>query len=412
MSEIKQGYKQTEFGRIPKDWTLCSFKDVLTTFSSGATPYRGIPEYYKGSIRWISSGELNYNRITETIEHISELAVSRTNLKIHSEGTFLMAITGLEAAGTRGRCAIVGAPSATNQSCLAINGTDKMTTAYLFWFYKHWGDYLALKYCQGTKQQSYTASIAKELPICCPPTPAEQQAIASVLSDIDSLISALDKKIAKKQALKQGAMQQLLTVKKRLPGFTEPWVEKRIGDIGLIVTGSTPSRSVYDYWGNEFAWISAVDFQNKYIYDSKQKLTELGKGTCRILPVNSVLVTCIASIGLNAITKVECATNQQINAIVCNDYFCNEFVYYIMQINKQKLLDIAGQTAVPIISKNEFELFSVYVTPNKEEQQAIAQILTDMDKEIEQLQEKRNKYTALKQGAMQKLLTGQIRIKY
>lgn len=216
---IPQGYKQTEFGPIPSDWGVCTFQNVLTTFSSGATPYRGIPEYYKGNVRWISSGELNYNKIFDTIEHISQQAVRNTNLRVHQSGTFLMAITGLEAEGTRGRCAFVGAPATTNQSCLAINGTERMCTEYLFWFYRMWGQYLAFKYCQGTKQQSYTANIVKNLPIYGPKDIAEQKAIAEALGDIDGLIAALDKKIAKKRLIKQGAMQQLLTGKKRLPGF-------------------------------------------------------------------------------------------------------------------------------------------------------------------------------------------------
>lgn len=133
---VTQEYKQTEFGPIPSDWILCTFQDVLTTFSSGATPYRGIPEYYKGNVRWISSGELNYNKILDTVEHISQQAVRNANLRVHQPGTFLMAITGLEAEGTRGRCAFIGAPATTNQSCLAINGTERMCTEYLFWFYR------------------------------------------------------------------------------------------------------------------------------------------------------------------------------------------------------------------------------------------------------------------------------------
>ena len=187
---IPQGYKQTEFGPIPLDWDLCTFKDVLATFSSGATPYRGIPEYYNGDVRWISSGELNYNHIYDTLEHISQQAVRNTNLRIHKPGTFLMAITGLEAEGTRGRCAFVGTPSATNQSCLAINGTDKMCAEYLFWFYRMWGQYLAFKYCQGTKQQSYTADIVKKLPIYGPKDITEQRAIAEALSDVDDLFKS------------------------------------------------------------------------------------------------------------------------------------------------------------------------------------------------------------------------------
>lgn len=234
---IETKFKKTEFGLISNDWLYCSFEDVLSTFSSGATPYRGISEYYKGNIRWVSSGELNYNCIIDTNEHISEAAKNNTHLRLHPSGTFLMAITGLEAEGTRGRCAVIGKPSTTNQSCLAINATDKMTTQYLFWFYCFWGNYLAFRYCQGTKQQSYTAAIVKKLPICAPQKIKEQTAIVTALADVDELITALDKKIAKKKLIKQGAMQQLLTGKKRLPGFSGEWVEKKLGEIFYICAG-------------------------------------------------------------------------------------------------------------------------------------------------------------------------------
>ena len=99
---MKEGYKLTELGEIPIDWKFKFFKDVMTGFSSGQTPSRAIPEYYRGNIRWITSGELNYNVITDTIEKITPQAVRRTNLKILPKGTFLIAITGLEAEGTRG----------------------------------------------------------------------------------------------------------------------------------------------------------------------------------------------------------------------------------------------------------------------------------------------------------------------
>lgn len=215
---IETKFKDTELGKIPEDWESGKFQDFLATFSSGATPYRGIPDNFKGDVRWISSGELNYNIINETLEHISHEAVVRTNLKIHQPGTFLMAITGLEAAGTRGRCAIVGKPSTTNQSCLALNSTDKMGTDYLYWFYNFYSETLAFKYAQGTKQQSFTADIVRKLPIYCPKEKSEQTRIATALSSIDSLISELDKLIDKKRAIKQGTMQQLLTGKKRLKG--------------------------------------------------------------------------------------------------------------------------------------------------------------------------------------------------
>lgn len=219
---IKQGAMQellTGKKRLPGfygEWKHGVWKDVLAGFYSGATPYRGRADYYKGNIRWVSSGELNYNIIKDTIEHISEKAKSETSLIAHPAGTFLMAITGLEAAGTRGSCAILGNDATTNQSCMAIYGTDKMVIPYLYQYYLLNGEELAFQYCQGTKQQSYTAAIVKELPIYYPCDIVEQQAIAQVLSDMDSEIEQLEKKLVKYQQIKQGMMQELLTGRIRL----------------------------------------------------------------------------------------------------------------------------------------------------------------------------------------------------
>ena len=219
---IKQGTMQellTGKKRLPGfygEWKHGVWKDVLSGFYSGATPYRGRADYYKGNIRWVSSGELNYNIIKDTIEHISEKAKSETSLIAHPAGTFLMAITGLEAAGTRGSCAILGKDATTNQSCMAIYGTDKMVIPYLYHHYLLNGEELAFQYCQGTKQQSYTAAIVKELPIYYPCDIVEQQAIAQVLSDMDSEIEQLEKKLVKYQQIKQGMMQELLTGRIRL----------------------------------------------------------------------------------------------------------------------------------------------------------------------------------------------------
>ena len=128
-------FKHTELGIIPDDWEIKEFQDVMTGFFSGATPYRGRPDYYKGEIKWITSGELNYNIITDTNEKINEEAVRNTNLKILPVGTFLFAITGLEAEGTRGSCAFTGVESTTNQSCMALFPKEILDNDYLYHFY-------------------------------------------------------------------------------------------------------------------------------------------------------------------------------------------------------------------------------------------------------------------------------------
>ncbi len=220
--QLKQGAMQellTGKKRLPGfngEWRMRQIGEVIDHCSSGATPYRGKPDYYRGTVKWITSGELNYNVITDTIEHISDEAVRATNLRMHPAGTFLMAITGLEAAGTRGACGIVGSPATTNQSCMAIYPSPELTTAFLYHYYVLRGNDLALRYCQETKQQSYTAKLVRLLPIDLPPTAEEQSAIAAALSDMDAEIAALETKLAKARQLKQGMMQELLTGRIRL----------------------------------------------------------------------------------------------------------------------------------------------------------------------------------------------------
>lgn len=391
---VTQEYKQTEFGPIPSDWILCTFQDVLVTFSSGATPYRGIPEYYKGNVRWISSGELNYNKIFDTVEHISQQAVRNANLRVHQPGTFLMAITGLEAEGTRGRCAFIGAPATTNQSCLAINGTERMCTEYLFWFYRMWGQYLAFKYCQGTKQQSYTASIVRNLPIYGPKDIAEQQAIAEALSDIDGLIAALDRKIAKKRLIKQGAMQQLLTGKKRLPGFADLWVEKKLGEIVYITTGRKDVNEGSSYGAYPFFTCSTLIMRsNSYSFD-KEAILIAGNGDVGNLHYYN--------------GKFEAYQR----TYVLYDFIENvQYLYlYLQAFLIHALNDGKVGSTIPYIVLTQLTDFVVKLPQDKAEQTAIATILTDMDKEIADLETKRDKYRLLKSGMMQKLLTGQIRL--
>ncbi|CAK2222222.1 type I restriction enzyme, S subunit [Vibrio crassostreae] len=211
-----KGTQPSELGEIPEDWDVYVINDVTESLSSGGTPFRGNKSFYKGTNLWITSGELKYGRITDTIEKINNEAIKASHLKVHPEGTFLMAITGLEAAGTRGSCGIVGKPATTNQSCMAIYPNKQLTSEFLFHWYVYNGDELALKYCQGTKQLSYTAGLLKTLPILLPKNPEEQTAIATILSDMDEEIQALKQRLSKTRQIKQGMMQELLTGTTRL----------------------------------------------------------------------------------------------------------------------------------------------------------------------------------------------------
>lgn len=414
MVEMKRKYKKSEYGLIPVDWKEGTFADFLEGFSAGATPYRGITSNFKGKIKWISSGELNYNRINDTIEHISEEAFTKTSLKIHPEGTFLMAITGLEAAGTRGRCAFVGNPAATNQSCMAIYPTDKMINEYLYYFYRKYSEILANKYCQGTKQKSYTSNIVKLLPIVCPPSIKEQASIATALSDVDSLISALTKKIEKKKAIKQGLMQQLLTGKKRLPGFGEKWVEIELGQHSIMNSGGTPSTANPEYYGGKIPFLSINDITNagKFIYETEKTITEEGlkNSSARLFKKGTIMYAMYASVGKCAITKIRISCSQAILGINVDSTLDADFLYYYLVSIQDDVLNY-GQTGTQTnLSKQIISSFILNVPSSKAEQTAIANILSDCDSEIAALEEKRDKYKEIKQGMMQQLLTGKIRL--
>ena len=210
----------------------------------------------------------------------------------------------------------------------------------------------------------------------------EQTKIASFLSLIDERISTQMKIIEEWEKLKKGMIDELFLQKLILKEFDNEWEEISIGAIGTVVTGGTPSKKESKFWGGDFAWVTAQDFTEKYIYNSVLKLTDKGKKKSRTIPRNSVLVTCIASIGLNGINKVECAINQQINAIICNPLNYYEFIYYAILANTERLKNLAGQTAVPIINKSVFEKFTISKPKSLKEQQKIASILSSFDKKL------------------------------
>lgn len=238
--------------------------------------------------------------------------------------------------------------------------------------------------------------VLNSLEIVFPKTIAEQRAIAEALSDIDGLIAALDKKIAKKRLIKQGAMQQLLTGKKRLPGFTDSWVEKKLGEI-------------LDYEQPQPYLVVSTDY-----VDSGIPVLTAGKsrilgytteqfGIYNKLPVIIFDDFTTDSKYISYPFKVK-SSAMKVLSLKNNDYDLR-LVYELMQQIDFPLKDHQRYWI------SEYSQLTISIPKDREEQTAIATILTDMDKEIADLEAKRDKYSLLKSGMMQKLLTGQIRLK-
>lgn len=189
----------------------------------------------------------------------------------------------------------------------------------------------------------------------------------------------------------------------RFKGFSGQWEEKDIKDIGCVVTGTTPSKSEPVYWDGDFIWVTAQDMKNKYINDSILKLTNTGKLKARGIPANSILVTCIASIGLNAINNQQCATNQQINSIICNIDYYHEYIYYAIESRIELLKNLAGQTAVPIINKSTFESFAIISPTSKSEQKMIGNYFQNLDNLITKNEQQLTKLKNIKKACLEKM---------
>lgn len=393
MELIADKYKQTEFGLIPEDWNIVEFQEVMDGFSSGQTPYRGKPEFYKGNIPWITSGELNYNVITDTKEKITPEGLRYANLKIIPKGTFLFAITGLEAAGTRGSCAITGIDATTNQSCMALYPkVGLLTTAYLYHFYVRYGNELAFKYCQGTKQQSYTGGIAKKLPIIVPPTIAEQTAIATALSDMDALISNLEKLIEKKRMIKQGVMQDLLTGGKNNSRLKGNWTERQIG-FYLNIKHGKDQKKIQNLTGNYpiLGTSGIIGWSDKFLYDKP-----------------SVLIGRKGTIDRPQYFDTPFWTIDTLFYSEIKDNCDPKFLYYKFQMIPWKNFNEAS--GVPSLSAKQVESISIRCPNEVKEQIEIREIIDSISDEIVALEQLRDKYSLVKQGMMQSLLTGKIRL--
>jgi type I restriction enzyme S subunit len=228
-----------------------------------------------------------------------------------------------------------------------------------------------------------------------------------VLSDIDALISSLDQLIAKKRDIQQAAMQQLLTGQRRLPGFSGEWDVKRLGDLCTLGMGRTPSRINDAYWGRGYKWLSIADLKAKVITESSEEITELAAKQIPLIKKGTLLMSFKLSIGRLAFAGCDLFTNEAICSF--NELKANaEYLYYALQ---RVDFSLYGKQAVKGFTLNKASLQLVEVAiPAIEEQTAIATILSDMDAELAALETRRDKAHQLKQGMMQELLTGRIRL--
>jgi len=398
--EVRPGYKRTEVGVIPEDWDSRNFAEVGKVIDGD----RGIN--YPSRVEFLDSGYclfLNAKNVTKRGFNFSEcMFITQSKDRLLNKGKLVRGDVVLTTRGTVGNVAFfddfVPFENIRINSGMVVlrNEGSNLVTAYL---YKVLQSRLVQdqvdRFVFGSAQPQLTVRLIQSFQIPLPPLP-EQRAIVAVLSDVDALITALDKLIAKKRAIKTAAMQQLLTGKTRLPGFSGEWEVKRLGDVSEIKTGKKNNEDKVEDGAYPFFVRSQTVLRiNTYSFDGEAVLVP-GEGG-----IGSIFHYVNGRFDYHQrVYKISDFTSQA----------CGKFIYFCMlqNFNRQATRNSVKATvdSLRLPTFQEFE----FLAPSFDEQQAIAAILSDMDAEIAALERRRDKTRALKQGMMQELLTGKIRL--
>lgn len=394
---LTKGYKQTEVGLIPEDWGLKELDQILT-FGSG----QDYKHLLKGDIPVYGTGGI--------MTYVNEYLYEGESVGIGRKGTIDKPV-------------FLSEKFWTVDTLFYSHSFKNAIPKFIYY------NFLLIKwkeYNEASGVPSLNKNTIGKIKIPLPPTLTEQKAIATALSDVDELIANLDKLITKKKAIKQGAMQQLLTPPhkggKRIDGFNGDWVEKSIGKIGATY-GGLSGKSKNDFENGNYPYITFLNVMYNTVIDTSIfEYVKIGAGEQQNQTRNGDLFFNTSSetpeeVGMCAYLN-EDIHNLYLNSF-CFGFRLKEesevdglFFSYLINssIGRKLFLSLAQGATRYNLSKSNFNKLFINVPNTKKEQKAIAQILTDMDVEIEQLETKKAKYQNIKQGMMQELLTGKIRL--
>jgi type I restriction enzyme S subunit len=440
MKETK--FKQTEVGMIPCDWEVKTLGSLTDKCSYGV-----------GAEARVYCGYVKYIRITDIDDESHRFSPSPITSPsffqekhIVQKNDLLVARTGASVGKSYlydekdGKLVYAGFLMKLN----VFNADSK----YVFYntLTKSYWNWVASESAR-TGQPGLNLQQMKLYSIALPPTIEEQQRIANALSDVDTLIANLEKLIAKKKNIKQGAMQQLLTGKKRLPGFgsderrkechsersakreveessgykmTElgmipsDWEVKPIKELGLFLGGGTPSTKNESFWKGNIPWISSADLNDDDIehISMTRFITQeaVNFSATQICPQGTILIIARVGVGKLALSQQKVCTSQDFCNLIPSKENDSKFLAYALLPVMKRMSNESQGTSIKGVAVDEIKKVQIIVPSSKAEQTAIANVLSDMDTEISALETKLAKYRTLKTSMMQQLLTGKIRL--
>lgn len=388
--EIRPGYKQTEVGVIPEEWGVSAL-GVLATVERGkfsARP-RNDPKFYGGNIPFLQTGDISRSSGKVTTFSQTLNAEGAKVSRVFPKGTLLFTI-----AANIGDVGITDFDAACPDSLVAVAPHQNIDCGWLlFELAKRKADFESL----ASPGAQLNINLEKLRPYLLPRPPhPEQRAIATALADADALIAALEGMIAKKRDLKQAAMQHLLTGKTRLPGFSGEWEVKRLGNVAAISKGAQLQSSGINSSGrfpHYNGGVSPSGFTDEANCPAGTVAISEGGNSCGFV---------------NYITSpFWCGGHCYALSFHRDDKL---FLYQYLKSRQSDIMSLRVGSGLPNVQKTALSNLLLTLPTNIAEQTAIAEVLSDMDADLAALEAQAAKACAVKQGMMQELLTGRVRL--
>lgn len=408
--EVPEGYEKKRTVVIPQQWRLPQIKDIAS-ISSGSTPNRNNSEYWNGNIPWVTTGELSSGHVNHTSELITVKAVKEAKMRIYPQGTLLMAMYGQ--GKTRGTVAILEIAAAVNQACAAITVKDGKSK---FLFYQLKNSYQDIRKLSNTgNQENLNADIIKTYQVPWAPD-EEQERISTILTTQDRVIELKEKRLAEKQRQKKYLMQQLLTGKKRLPGFSGEWKNIKLCEVlserkeknveqNLRICSVAVLKGVVDqveHLGRSYAANDTSNYSVAHYGDIIYTKSPTGDFLYGIVKQNLLQETVAVSPLYGVFTPMTFGLGYFLHTYFQSAICARNYLLPIVQKGAKNTINITNDT---------FISSKLYLPLDVEEQKAIADTFIAADREINLLQQDIEQEKQKKKALMQLLLTGIVRVK-
>lgn len=400
------------------EWKEVRLGDVCTRVCSGGTPKSTNLSYYGGEIPWLNTKEIDFNRIYSTEKTITDSGLNNSSAKWIVPNTITVAMYG----ATAGKSCIVKVPMTTNQACCNLAINDKVAD-YEFVYYSLKNDYTTLaSLANGGAQQNLNAQIIKDY-VLKMPSLADQRRIASILSSLDRKIELNNKINANLEEMAQAIFKNWFVdfepfkdgkfVDSELGMIPEGWKVGCLGDMGAVVCGKTPSKSNSNYYGGDIPFIKIPDMHgNVFVENSEDRLTEEGSLSQikKLIPPYSLMVSCIATVGLVSINTKPSHTNQQINTVIPHNKSALFYLYQYIKNNEELLKNMGrGGTTTLNVNTKSFSNIRLFI-PSDIALLQFHQIVEGLFKKIELNMQESRTLSLLRDTLLPRLMSGELEV--